>query len=188
VIAGFIADELARRDGWVSLPPVTYTVTVPVRPGNVRIEPEVFSKYLSQIIKHFTDFGQREFILILGHGGPEFKEAVVNACSPACGNAGASLAAFHIANVLSRLGLADTLNDRHAGAWETSIMMAINSELVGDLSIYEGINPRKYGVVGDPTKASADYGIKCINAVINYIEEFVRGWASRSGCYYDWRR
>ncbi len=35
LIAEFVADRLAERNGWISLPPITYTIAVLVRPGNV---------------------------------------------------------------------------------------------------------------------------------------------------------
>ena len=67
------ARGLARRNNWIQLSPVIYTIAVPVRPGNVYIEPEVFGAYLSSIIKHFIEFGQRKFVIVLGHGGSDIK-------------------------------------------------------------------------------------------------------------------
>ena len=185
LIAGFIADELARRNDRISLPPIIYTIAVPVRPGNVYIEPEVFGAYLLSIIKHFVEFGQKKFILVLGHGGPDIKNTIIRVCDSLCKEHKVSIAAFHIAYILNKLGLVDTSRDKHAGMWETSMVMAIDNNLVGDLSIYKGVDPRKYGVIGNPLQASSETGYRYIRAVINYIENYIKSPQFR-GCYYDW--
>jgi len=185
IIASFVADELARRNEWISLPPIIYTIAVPVRPGNVYIEPEVFGAYLSSIIKHFIKFGQRRFVIVLGHGGPDIKNTIVRICDDLCREHGATIAVFHIAYILNKLGLVDTSKDKHAGMWETSIVMAIDSDLVGDLGIYKETDPRKFGVVGNPLEASPETGHKYIEAVINYVGDFIKSSRFR-GCYYDW--
>jgi len=185
IIASFVADELARRNNWISLPPIIYTIAVPVRPGNVYIEPEVFGAYLSSIIKHFIEFGQRRFVIVLGHGGPDIKNTIIKVCDDLCREYGATIAVFHIAHVLNKLGLVDTSKDKHAGVWETSIVMAIDASLVGNLSIYKETNPKKYGVVGDPLQASSETGYRYIEAVINYMENFIKSPKFKE-CYYDW--
>lgn len=185
IIASFVADELARRNEWISLPPIIYTIAIPVRPGNVYIEPEVFGAYLLSIIKHFVEFGQRKFILVLGHGGPDIKNTIIRICDGLCKEHKVSIAAFHIAYILNKLNLVDTSKDRHAGMWETSIVMAIDNNLVDNPSIYKETDPRRYGVVGNPLKASPEIGYRYIEAVINYIESFVKSSRFR-GCYYDW--
>ena len=68
--------------------------------------------------------------------------------------------------------------------WETSIVMAIDASLVSNLSIYKEVDPRRYGVVGNPLEASSETGYKYIEAVINYVEDFVKSSRFR-GCYYD---
>jgi len=185
LIASFVADELAKRNGWVSLPPIVYTIAVPVRPGNVYVEPRVFRAYLSSILSHFVKFGQKSFIVILGHGGPEIKSAVADVCSDLCREREVDIAAFHIANILSRLGLVDTSRDRHAGGWETSIVLAIDPSLVKDVSVYSRGDFRRYGVVGDPTRASTEAGRRYVASVIEYMERVVKG-AGVKGCYLDW--
>ncbi len=185
LIASFVADELARRNSWISLPPIIYTITVPVRPGNVYIRPEVFGAYLFSIIKHFVEFKQKKFILILGHGGPDIKNTIIKVCDSLCKEHKVSIAAFHIAYILNKLGLVNTSKDKHAGKWETSLVMAIDNNLVSDLSIYREVDPRKYGVVGNPLQASPEIGCRYIETIINYIENFTKSSRFR-GCYYDW--
>ncbi len=187
IIASFIADKLAERNKWVSLPPITYTVTVPVRPGNVHVPSRVLKEYLRSILEHFISFGQKEFILIVGHGGPEMKNALVEVCDNLCRGWGAVINAFRISRILNDLGLADTGVDRHAGEWETSIMMAIDNSLVKNLGFYQGCgDPHRYGVVGNPLKASPAKGLRYVEAVINYIEESFARNVTRRKCYYNW--
>ncbi len=187
VIASFIADKLAERNKWVSLPPITYTVTVPVRPGNVHVPSRVLKEYLRSILEHFISFGQKEFILIVGHGGPEMKNVLVEVCDNLCRGWGAVINAFHISRILSDLGLVDTGVDRHAGEWETSIVMAIDNSLVKNLGFYQGCgDPHRYGVVGNPLKASPAKGMRYVEAVINYIEESFARNVTRRKCYYNW--
>ncbi len=187
IIASFIADKLAERNKWVSLPPITYTVTVPVRPGNVHVPSRVLKEYLRSILEHFISFGQKEFIVIMGHGGPEMKEVVVEVCDNLCRGWGTVINVFHVSRILKDLQLVDTDSDKHAGEWETSIMMAIDDSLVKNLGFYrECGDPRCYGVVGNPLEASPAKGLRYIEAVINYIKEsFTRNVAHRK-CYYNW--
>jgi len=186
LIASYIADKLAERNGWVSLPPITYTIAVPVRPGNVYVPPKVFGDYLRSILEHFISFGQRRFIVVMGHGGPDMKNSVVDACSKLCRERDAAIAVFHVSQILKDLGLVDTSVDKHAGTWETSIVMAIDSDLVKNLELYKECRDlRKYGVAGDPLKASLSQGLEFIEAVINYIENVVRDPALTT-CYFNW--
>jgi len=187
IIASIVADTLAERSGWVSLPPVTYSIAVPTRPSNVRIPPAVFSAYLRAILEHFASFGQRSFVVVLGHGGPEMKSAIVDACRGLCEERGVSIAVFHVSQALRDLGLVDTSIDRHAGWWETSIVMAVDPKLVKDLSIYrEPEDLRRYGVAGNPLNASAEQGRRLLNAVVSHIEEVVR--SGIEGCFFNWRQ
>ncbi|WFO74810.1 creatininase family protein [Desulfurococcaceae archaeon MEX13E-LK6-19] len=186
LIATFLADKLAERNNWVSLPPITYTIAVPVRPGNVHIPPEIFRDYLKAVLEHFISFGQRMFIIVMGHGGPDMKKSVVNACNYLCRKYDATITVFHISQILKDLHLVDTSIDKHAGMWETSIIMAIDSNLVKNLDLYRKCrDPRRYGVAGDPLKASPNQGLKLIEAVVGYIEDFIRNPAY-SKCYYNW--
>jgi len=185
LIASFIADKLAERNGWISLPPITYSIAIPVRPGNVRVPPMIFRDYLRSIIEHFIKFGQRRFVIVMGHGGPEMKNAVTEACDSLCRNHDVAILAFHIARILEELNLVNTSTDKHAGMWETSIIMTIDSSLVRDLDLYRRIKPRRYGVVGKPLEASPEFGLKLIEAVISHIGSFVRSFRL-SGCYYNW--
>ncbi len=152
----------------------------------MHVPPEVFKDYLRAILEHFISFGQKRFIIVMGHGGPDMKNAITEACSPLCRRHGVTIAVFHVSQILRDLHLVDTTIDKHAGTWETSIIMAIDSSLVKNLDLYrECGDPRRYGVVGDSLKASRDQGLKLVEAVVSYIENFVRS-PMHSKCYYNW--
>ena len=186
LIASFIADKLAERNNWVSLPPITYTIAVPVRPGNVCVPPKVFRDYLRAVLEHFVSFGQRKFVIVMGHGGPDMKSSVTDACNVLCRERNAAIAVFHVSQVLKDLNLVDTSTDKHAGMWETSIVMAIDASLVKGLDAYREPNDlRKYGVAGDPLRASSDKGLKFIESVLNHIQSVASG-VTHGRCYYNW--
>lgn len=186
LIAEFIADKLAERNNWISLPPITYTIAVPVRPGNVHIPVKVFREYLKSILEHFISFSQKKFIIVMGHGGPEMKNSIIEACDYLCKKYDTLIAIFHASQILRKLGLINTSIDKHAGMWETSIIMAIDDNLVKNLDFYKKHNNfYKYGVIGDPLKASPNKGLKFAEAIINYIESIFRRLMYHNICYYE---
>ncbi len=63
--------------------------------------------------------------------------------------------------------------------------MVVDSNLVSNLSTYREVDPKRYGVVGNPLRASTEIGHRYIDVAINYIESFVKN-TQFIGCYYDW--
>ncbi len=185
LIASFIADTLAERNGWVSLPPITYTIAIPARPGNVYVPPTVFRGYLRSILEHFIAFGQKFFVIVMGHGGPDMKSSVRDVCSSLCREYGVTIAAFHVSQVLKELRMVDTSKDRHAGMWETSIVMAIDPSLVKSLDMYRSQEDlRVYGVAGNPLEASPSVGQAMIEAIVKHVESMVR--KLHGVCFFNW--
>ena len=183
LIASHVADSLARRNNWISLPPITYTIAVPKRVGNVDISPNTLESYLGEILDHFTRFGQDEFIIVLGHGGPDMRKAIEHACSQLCKRKAIRILAFHISRILRKLSLIDRSTDKHAGTWETSFILMIDESLVGDLSIYKTEEDLiRYRVIGDPTKATKTLARKLLESVTNEIIETYR--KNIRGCYF----
>lgn len=186
LIASLVSEELAERNGWISLPPVTYTIAVPARIGNVGISNETFGSYLREIIEHFIEFGQKRFILILGHGGPDMKETIREEGTKLCENREISIFAFHVMRVLEDLKLVDQREDRHAGEWETSVMLSAYGELVGDVGIYRNSEDiKKYSVYGDPRKASKARGNDYLDKLLDRLEDQTKGM-ERSGFSCNW--
>jgi len=187
IIAEYIADKLAERNNWISLPLITYSIARPVRIGNVNISKDVFTEYIKDILRHFIEFGQKFFIIILGHGGPEIKESLRSMVRNLTAYSNITVYIFHILKVLETLGLVDQRIDRHAGEWETSLMLFINPSLVGDQKVAERAIPSKYGVYGDPTKATAEKGAKFVNQIIQHVEQVVNELVEKKiNQFYNW--
>lgn len=130
---------------------------------------------MKEIIQHFVDFGQRRFILILGHGGPDMKSTIGATCESVCRNHRISIHAFHILRVLEDLGLVNQATDRHAGKWETSLMLSLHNEVVGDVDEYGSTEDiERFGVFGDPKKASKARGAEHLERLFKQIEDDVR--------------
>jgi len=110
----------------------------------VHVPPMVFRDYPRSIIEHFIKFGQRRFVIVMGHGGHEMKNSVAEACNSLCRNHDVAIVAFYIAYILEELNLVNTFTDKHVEMWKTSIIMAIDSSLVRDLSLYRRIKPRSH--------------------------------------------
>jgi creatinine amidohydrolase len=171
LIASHVSDELAARNGWISLPPVTYSYAVPSRIGNVGISRETLGAYVKETIQHFVDFGQKRFTLILGHGGPDMKGAISTAGESLCRDNEISILGLHILRVLEDLGLVDQAKDRHAGEWETSLMLSISNEVVGNVDEYERAEDvERFGVFGDPTRATDAKGKEYRERLVKRIE------------------
>jgi creatinine amidohydrolase/Fe(II)-dependent formamide hydrolase-like protein len=175
LLASLVSDKLAERNGWISLPPINYSIAVPARIGNVDISTSTFGNYLGEILQHLSNFGQRSFILILGHGGPDMKSTIEGVCKKLCEEEDITIQAFHTLRVLEDLKLVDQREDRHAGMWETSLMLVAHPELVGDTEIYKDSESlREYAVFGDPTMATRENGEHSLRRVLERIEDDLR--------------
>jgi len=142
IIAERISIEIAKKKNWIVLPPINYSPVASKYP-NIGVKREVFQKYLGDILKDLEKNNVELALIILGHGGPEIKHSVEAAAK----NVKLKVYSFHILTELEKLRLVDQSVDRHAGEWETSLVMCINEELVGRFEPSEEVH-------GDPSKAS----------------------------------
>lgn len=187
MIATYIADKIAEKLDLISLPPITYTIAIPVRPGNVYIPRNVFKAYVKAVIEHFIDYGLRKFILMLAHGGPDMKQSVEDICEELWSSRRASILVVHVSTALQKMNLIDASVYRHASTWETSIVMAIDRDLVENLNMYKDVQDLKhYGVVGDPRKTNIELGKNLIESLTTYIENLIRKFTFNE-CYVDRR-
>lgn len=100
------------------------------------------------------------------------KRVVSTACESLCRDSDVSILAFHMLRVLEDLGLVDQTKDRHAGEWETSLILSICSEVVGDVDVYSNIEEiKRSGVFGDPREASNASGKEHLERLIRHIED-----------------
>ncbi len=195
VQAEFVALEVAKRTGCLVAPPLRYGVCNAGRnfPGTLSIEFDSLYLVVRDVLSELVRNGFNRIIVISGHAGSSHMVALRRAAQQVVTQNSLThkeqktrimvLSDFDFASEVK--GLNFPLNDGHAGAVETSRVMAIRPDFIktkGEPSFpkmprFEVVcDPEKYfpsGVIGDPTKASKDKG-KTINAyVIEQIAKLV---------------
>jgi len=175
-------------------------------PGNISVEPYHFIDYVFDVCRSLSRHGFRRIIMVNGHGSntPFLDIAarrVNNETDSICVAVNWwSLARDVIRRVVSHAS--------HAGELETSVMLYLKPEAVdmskaeADLNIYMGqgkskfiwrdlVNPSpvsfmewwsrfsKMGVIGDPTKATAEKGRVIVEETVSRLVEFIREWRRR---------
>jgi len=157
-------------------------------PGTIDVRPETLEMLINDVVSALYRHGLRRFILYSGHAGMNHRASMLNSAD--------TLLALFDDIVISSITDADlvdqeffelveTPGDSHAGEIETSLVMSIAPELVGDppkadapafpKSMVVG-DTRKYwksGVWGDPQKASADKGHRMMEILTRNLEELV---------------
>jgi creatinine amidohydrolase len=152
-------------------------------PGTLSVSEETFHGVVADIVRSLARGGFRRAVLLPTHGG-NFAPlaAALDALGPVDGIEVRALTDLGALFALARVGVEEhdvPLGEGgvHAGEWETSMLMAIHPELVhlergepgytGDPqaaigAIFgEGVHTvAANGVIGDPTRASADHGAR----------------------------
>lgn len=152
-------------------------------PGTLSVSEETFHGVAADIVRSLARGGFRRAVLLPTHGG-NFAPlaAALDALGPVEGIEVRALTDLGALFTLARVGVEEhdvPLGEGgvHAGEWETSMLMAIHPELVyldrgepgytGDPqaaigAIFgEGVHTvAANGVIGDPTRASADHGAR----------------------------
>lgn len=193
----YVAVEVARRTGCLLAPPFRHGVCYAGRnfPGTISIEFETLRMVARDVLAELVRNGFNRIIVLSGHAGSSHMVAlrlaaqeVVKHPSPVSAKKTRImvLSDFDFAFEVKNLGFPE--NDGHAGAVETSRVMAIRPDLVKGKGKAGAMNvprfevvavPERYfvgGVNGDPTLATEDKG-KAINAyvieqVAKLVEEF----------------
>lgn len=195
----YVAVEVAKKTGCLVAPPFRYGVCNAGRnfPGTLSITFDTLRMVARDVLTELVRQGFNRIIILSGHAGSSHMVAlrlaaqeVVNHKSTASNRRTRImvLSDFDFAFEVKNLGFPES--DGHAGAVETSRVMAIRPDLVkgkgeaGALTAprFEIVpDPERYferGVNGDPTLASIDKG-KIINAyvieqVAKLVEELAR--------------
>jgi creatinine amidohydrolase len=163
-------------------PPIYYGIcrSTAQHPGTISISGDTLRSLLKDIGHSFYHQGIRNFIFISGHAGGTHTTAMLEAGEFLLENLPDSKVAS--LNMLELGGsvwapIIETPGDAHAGELETSVMMVLRPDWVKGTAIREtpsfpkGVlvrNKRKCwpgGVWGDPSKASREKGVRCLEAV-----------------------
>jgi creatinine amidohydrolase len=202
IVARRLVEEVAKRiNGLLVLPPIPYGMSLHYAkfPIAITLTSESLTNVLKDVFASLAKHGIRKLLIINGHDGNiapievatrEFKveHPEMNLCV---------LETWWItAEKLLPKGTFEVWDGLgHAGEGETSIMLAMNPELV-DMKHTKGVVPElpshvqikwtfdeltPYGATGDPSKATREKGEKMMKALIDHVVSFIRemdekGW------------
>jgi len=190
----FHAYQIAKRTSEIVdvfiAPPLYFGVcrsTAPF-PGTIDIRPETLEMLIIDVVSALYRHGLRRIILYSGHAGMNHRASMLNA-------AGELLDMFDDIVVSSITDgdlvdqeffeLVETPGDSHAGEIETSLIMSIAPELVGDppkadapffprsMVVRDTRSYWKSGVWGDPQKASVEKGDRMMEILTKNLADLV---------------
>jgi len=157
-------------------------------PGTIDIRPETLEMLIIDVVSALYRHGLRRFILYSGHAGMNHRASMLNSAD--------ELLALFDDIVISSITDADlvdqkffelveTAGDSHAGEIETSLVMSISPELVGDppkadapvfprsMVVRDTRNFWKSGVWGNPQKASVEKGDRMMEILVGNLKTLV---------------
>jgi creatinine amidohydrolase len=192
----YIALEVAKKTGCLVAPPFKYGICNATRnfPGTITIQFETLYKKAHDILSELIRNGFNRIIILSGHAGNSHMVALRLAAQEVVIKSDEAREERKVRiMVLSDFDFAEELtpkyaneNDGHAGALETSRMMAIKPELIkakGEANVWQMprfeivAHPENYfpsGVNGDPTAASREKGQKINEYIVEQVEKIVK--------------
>lgn len=188
IIAYEISKKVAQKENLIVFPPLSYSITSLNRPGNIFLSSSTLKTSIQGIVNSLVKFGLKKFVFILGHGGPEMKNAIEEAFTilvmhyPTL-----SLSAIHIARIVGEVSNIDIIENKHAGEWETSLMMALKPQVVKIRKLKETRYPKHAGVHGNPLKATKETGNKLTENITKRIINLIKDEKRKAGIFYNWR-
>jgi creatinine amidohydrolase len=165
-------------------------------PGTMSVGEETFGSVVGDIVRGWADQGFKRIVLLPTHGG---NFGPLGAALERLGQLdGVKVVAITDLSVLvnatlglgAELGIPAAEGGLHGGEWETSLMLAVQPNLVhmdravagytGDLEsgiqrfFEEGVHAlTETGVIGDPKQASAENGKKYFDRLVELAAELV---------------
>ncbi len=193
-----VAKQAAKEVDVFVAPPVVYGVLRSTldHPGSIGISATTLRALIRDIVHSLYGQGLRRFIVLSGHAGSihvaslrEVGEALMDELD------GIAMAVLSLLDLIKgkAAGIVETENDSHAGEVETSMMLAINPDLVKGSSEAEFPHfpehflvrdRRKYwpgGVWGNPAKAQREKGERLIEIGATLLCELIRKIETFSG-------
>jgi creatinine amidohydrolase len=191
----YVALEVAKKTGCLVAPPLRYGVCNAGRnfPGTLSIEFDSLYRIARDVLAELARNGFNRVIVLSGHSGSSHMVALRMAAQSVVlqsENEGSTrktrimvLSDFDFAFELKGKGFSE--KDGHAGAIETSRVMAIKPELIKakgkasfpEMPRFEVVaHPERYfpsGVIGDPTEASASKGQAINDYVVEQVSKLV---------------
>ncbi|UCH89187.1 MAG: creatininase family protein [Thermoplasmata archaeon] len=185
----YVIEKLAERMDILVAPPVYYGLCNSTRnfPGTISIRFETLYNLVLDILKELVRHGAKRIVVLSGHAGRPHMAALKEAAQDVV-RAEPELKLMVLSDydiVYELCGQEFEPDDGHAGDIETSRIMAIRPELVkgsGERSKPEFppfrilAHPEKYfpsGIMGDPSAANAQKGIKLNDYVVDQLERLL---------------
>lgn len=184
LIAKYIAECLSKQMNIPTMPYIAYGMSSlhMSYPGTVSVSSEHLMHYLQDIILSLVENGVNEIFVVNGHGSN----------IPAISKCFEEVSTSHNCRLVlinwwidgRELGLFEPDEYHHAGALETSVLMAIHPDLVStdlnhDTKVVD-YNPYQVqsiteltpnGVIGTVSTASIDRGLEYLDALIDLLHE-----------------
>lgn len=186
----YVVQEVAKRTGAFIAPMIKYGVCSSTKnfPGTISLSFDTLRSLIYDVTSELVRNGFRNIVILTGHAGRLHMAAL-------------RLAAQKVVDehpetkvmVLSDYDIAYNLKfeeipegDGHSGMIETSRVMAVRGGLVKgkgeehfpDFPRFRVVkDPERYfpsGVMGDPTKASKEFGERMNNAIIDELEALIK--------------
>lgn len=191
----YVAVEVAKKTGCLIAPPFRYGICNSARnfPGTLTIKFDTLYNFALDVLSELERNGFNKIIVLSGHAGSSHMVALRLAAQAIVDKNKATPEKKTRIMVLSDYDFADDIkdqfapeNDGHAGAIETSRVMAIEPKLVRTLHKpipsktprFEVVaDPERYfpnGVHGDPTLATVEKGNKINQYIIEQVEKLVK--------------
>jgi creatinine amidohydrolase/Fe(II)-dependent formamide hydrolase-like protein len=169
-------------------PPLSYSITLLNRPGNILLSDSTLKAFIQEIVDSLVTFGVKKFVFILGHGGPDMKKAIERAFTDLIRKFPfLSLSAVHIAQIIGEVSDIDITKDKHAGKWETSLLMVLKLKAVKIRRLKEYRYIKQARIHGNPTKASKKTGGKLVENITKWIIRWIRNMEKKVGIFYNWK-
>ena len=159
-----------KRDVFLA-PPVHYGVCRSTRgfPGTITVSHDALRAYVRDLLISFADSGFERALILTGHAGSQHISALKEACQMALQEREFQVSLVSLFDLIDPKAV-ETLHDGHAGEIESSMMMAIRSDLVAELPEEHFPTRPQFlimksvrhlmgnGVMGDPSRATARKG------------------------------
>jgi creatinine amidohydrolase len=166
-----VAKEVALQRDVFLAPPLHYGVCRSTRgfPGTITIGHDALRAFAKDLLISFCDSGFLNILILTGHAGGLHMAALEEACQMAVEERDFRASLVSLFDLIDPKSV-ETPGDGHSGEIETSLMMRIRGDLVaGNPEKHFPCRPRFLiqknvrhlmgnGVMGDPSRASADKG------------------------------
>jgi creatinine amidohydrolase len=166
-------------------------------PGTMSVEEETFAAVVGDVVRGWAPHGFKRIVLLPTHGG-NF-QPLASALERLGEVEGVNVIGITDLSLLveatlglgQELGVSGAEGGLHGGEWETSMLLALRPELVrmdqaapgytGDITaglqrfFEEGVHAlTETGVIGDPTRASAERGERYIERLVELTVQYVQ--------------